>query len=161
VIELKIVEVDPQGEDAQALLREAAVEARALYPELFDSNAPWPTNGPTPARGFYLVAYRESKPVASGAVRPLQGNVAEVRRIFVTQFARKHGIARKMLSELEARAQRSGYDTLRLETGYKQEPAIRLYESHGYLRIRPFCEYAGDPTSVCFEKTLGRRDDDA
>lgn len=32
---LKIVEVDPQGADALALLREAAIEARALYPEHF------------------------------------------------------------------------------------------------------------------------------
>lgn len=161
MIELKIVEVDPQGEGALSLLREAAFEARALYPELFDSNATWPTNGPTPAGGFYLVGYLEHKPVASGAVRPLQGNVAEVRRMFVTRSARKQGIARKILNELESRAQRSGYDTLRIETGYKQEPAIRLYESHGYLRIRPFGEYSDDPTSVCFEKTLGRRNDDA
>jgi hypothetical protein len=44
------------------------------------------------------------------------------------------------------------YSTLRLETGYRQLPAIALYLRRGYRRIDPFGPYADDPTSVCFEK---------
>lgn len=81
--------------------------------------------------------------------------------MFVTRSARRKGIAREVLRDLEARARRLGYRTLRLETGYKQVPAIKLYESQGYVRIEAFGEYAGDPTSVCFEKSIDYRNSDA
>jgi len=154
---LRFVEVDPRGPDALALLREAAVEARALYPELFAPDAPWPTNVPTPEGGVYLVAYEGDSAVASGALRPLGGDEAEVRRMFVTRAARRRGLAKAMLVELEAHARRLGHAVLKLETGYKQAPAMALYESQGYRRIEAFGEYAADPTSVCFEKHIGGR----
>jgi len=153
---LRIIEVDPQGADALELLHEAAVEARALYPELFNSVTPWPTNEPTPDGGVYLVAYMGQEAVACGAIRPLEGTTAEVRRMFVSRSARRQGLSTAVLQELEAQAIRRGYTKLRLETGFKQKPAIALYKSQGYVRIQPFDQYAGDPTSVCFEKILPR-----
>ena len=159
--QLTVIEVDPQGSDALNLLREAAVEARALYPELVELNAPWPTNGPTLPGGVYLVAYMEQAPVGCGAIRPLEGGAAEVRRMFVTRTNRGRGVARRLLGELEERALLLGYTVLRLETGYKQVPAIRLYESAGYARIEAFGQYAGDATSVCFEKPIKHGSSDA
>jgi putative acetyltransferase len=151
---VRVESVDPQGPDALALLREAAIEARALYPELFTPNAQWPTNVPTPERGTYLIAYSEDQPVACGAFRPLEQAVAEVRRMFVTRSARRRGLAKIILQELELQAREFGYTVLRLETGVRQSPAMALYESCGFRRIPPFGEYINDPTSVCFEKQL-------
>jgi len=156
-----VLEVDPQGSDALSLLREAAVEARALYPELIEKDAPWPTNGPNPEGGIYLVAYQGTIPVGCGALRPLEPRVAEVRRMFVSRPGRRCGVARQVLGELEARARGLGYTALRLETGYKQVPAIKLYESAGFSRIEPFGVYVGDPTSVCFHKDIGHEEGDA
>jgi putative acetyltransferase len=147
--------VDPRGDDATALLREAALEARALYPELFPPGAPWPDNAPTPERGVYLVAYADGKPVACGALRPLDADTAELRRMFVTAGARRRGIAQALLAELEKRAAALGYRTLRLETGNRQLPAAALYEACGFVRIPAFGEYRDDPVSVCFEKHIG------
>ena len=158
---VRIVEADPQGADALALLREAAVEARALYPELFEPDAPWPTNLPTPQGGVYVVAYEGHRPVACGAIRPLEGRTAEVRRMFVTRAARRQGLARAVLYELKEQAIRLGYVKLRLETGYKQVAAITLYQAEGFNRIEPFGEYSSDPTSVCFEKALRVESGDA
>lgn len=151
---LLIREVDPQGADALMLLREAAVEARALYPELHPPGAPWPANPPTPARGIYLVAYLDGEPLGCGALRPLEETVAEVRRMYVARQARGRGIARAILRELEAAAFRFGYRILRLETGNRQQSAMSLYESCGFRRIEPFGEYLDDPTSVCYEKAV-------
>jgi GNAT superfamily N-acetyltransferase len=152
---LDIVEADPQGADARSLLHEAAVEARALYPELHAPDAPWPTNAPTPPRGVYLLGYVDGKVVASGALRPLDDAVVEVRRMYVAVSARRAGCATQMLRALETTAAGMGYSTLRLETGYRQLPAIALYLRSGYRRIDPFGPYADDPTSVCFEKHIG------
>ena len=49
--------VNPQGTDALSLRREAAIEARALYPELHSEGTPWPGNSPTPLGGTYVIAY--------------------------------------------------------------------------------------------------------
>jgi ribosomal protein S18 acetylase RimI-like enzyme len=154
MLSLHIMEVDPQGPDALRLLREAAVEARALYPELFEPDTPWPGNDPTPSGGAYMVAYIDGNAVACGALRPLADGAAEVRRMYVSRHARRQGVARSMMEALEHRAREAGYLWLRLETGHKQAPAIALYASMGFRRIAAFGPYVEDPTSVCFEKPL-------
>lgn len=146
--------VDPQGDDALALLREAAIEARALYPELFDADSPWPGNAPAAPRSVYLVAYVDSLPCACGALRALSNDCAEVRRMYVLKTARRGGLARAVLQALEAEARELGYTSLRLETGMRQQPAMALYRAQGFVQIPPFGDYASDPTSVCFEKHL-------
>ena len=151
---LAIVKADPQGADALALLREAAIEARELYPELFTADMPWPENQPTPERGVYLVAYLDGVPVACGALRPIDGDSVEVRRMFVTAKARRKGLARTILSELEVRTADLGFKIMRLETGNRQLSAMALYESFGFKRIAPFGQYENDPLSVCFEKVV-------
>lgn len=149
-----IRQVNPQGADALALLHDAAVEASALYPELHDPTAPGPTNAPTPPRGVYLVGYLNGMAVACGALRPLERQTAEVRRMFVRRSHRRRGLASAVLQALEQAARDFNYNVLRLETGHRQQPALALYEARGFVRIAPFGPYVDDPTSVCFEKRL-------
>jgi len=151
---LVIHPVDPQGKEAMALLHEAAIEIRTLYPEVFNSESPMPINTSTPAHSIYLVGYLESQPVLSGALRPIDKEAVEIRRIFVVQGARRLGLARAMLRSLEARAHEFGYKVMRLETGNRQNPAMAFYERYGFHRIEPFGEYREDPTSVCYEKEI-------
>jgi GNAT superfamily N-acetyltransferase len=153
-VDVIIKEVDPQGEDALALLREAAIEARELYPELHQPGDPWPTNSATPVRGIYLIAYVDNEPVACGALRPFEELVTEVRRMFVVKGARRRGLGRAILRALEMTAALSGYEFMRLETGNRQLPAMALYTSYGFKQIEPFGAYVNDPTSVCFEKAV-------
>jgi putative acetyltransferase len=151
---LRIEVADPQGSAATSLLRAAAEEARALYPELHAPEAPWPTNSPTPARGIYLIAYDDSLAVGMGALRPIDEHTAEVRRMYVLPSHRRYGVARLILAELERLALDFGYLVLRLETGFRQHAALRLYEACGFLRIKAFAPYIDDPTSICFEKSI-------
>jgi len=152
---LEIRAVDPLGADALLLLKQAALEARALYPELFGADAPWPTNVPLMPRGVYLVAYACGMPVGCGALRPIDGDTAELRRVYVLPERRRDGVARALLAALESQARALGYRALKLETGHKQQPAMALYQSFGFRRIAPFGPYVDDPTSVCFEKDIG------
>lgn len=152
--DLTILPVDSQCAEALELLRQAAIEARTLYPELHAEDASWPTNSPTPTGGIYLLAYWEDVPVASGALRPIDGQTVEVRRMYVLPSARHGGVGRAMLTRLEQEAAALGYRVMLLETGHKQQPAMRLYESYGFVRIPPFGEYTNDPTSVCYEKQV-------
>jgi putative acetyltransferase len=155
-VSFSIIESDPQGRDAMALLREAAIDARALYPELHDPGAPWPVNLPTPPRGAYFVAYSGPLAVGMGAHRPLDDDVTEVRRMYVLRDARQGGVAKALLRRIEDHARTQGFTRLVLETGYRQTPAMKLYESCGFVRIAPFGIYRDDPTSVCYEKSILR-----
>ena len=75
--------------------------------------------------------------------------------MFVLEEWRGRGYSRVVLGELERRAREMGYRAVRLETGLNQPEAIGLYERSGYHRIPVYGAYAGDPRSVCFEKSFG------
>ena len=107
--DVEIVAADPLGEDALTLLAEAVAEARRRYPEQFDPEAPAPTNAPVPSRGVFLLVRDGGAAVACGALRPLDAHCAEVRRMFVTARARRIGVARRLLTELESQGRRLGF----------------------------------------------------
>lgn len=102
----------------------------------------------------FVVARLAGRAVGCGAVRPLEAGVAEVKRMYVEPDARRRGVARRVLRELERIARELSYSAVRLETGLKQPEAIRLYEGEGYARVPCHGAYASDPMSVCFEKRL-------
>ena len=146
--------VDPLHPHALLLLGEAALEARALYPELFATDTPAPTNLPLRPRECYLVARRDGRVVGCGALRRLDEVTGEVHRMFVTRAARRAGVARALLGALESHAHAFGYRRLVLETGARQRPAIALYRSAGWRRIAAYGPHAGDPGCACFGKAL-------
>ena len=75
--------------------------------------------------------------------------------MFVVPEARGRGIGRAILATIEA-ALPAHAAALRLETGIRQEAAIRLYEAAGFRRRGPFGSYRDDPLSVFMEKPLGK-----
>lgn len=101
-----------------------------------------------------VVAYVDDVPFACGALRELEPDIGEIKRMFVAPRARRIGAARRILEALEARAKQLGYSALRLGTGVRQPEALSLYESSGYRRIVQFGEYAGTDQCVCYEKAL-------
>jgi len=103
----------------------------------------------------FVVARLNQQAVGCGAILPLAPGVAEVKRMFVEPAARRQGIARQILRELEAIACRLGYRVIRLETGNRQPGAIRLYEEAGYRHIERYGSHVEDELSVCFEKQIG------
>ena len=86
--------------------------------------------------------------------RRIDEDTAEVKRMYVAAAARRRGVAKRILAELERSAIDFGYRAIRLETGILQTEAQRLYESCDYKRIAAFGHYVGNPTSVCYEKML-------
>lgn len=103
---------------------------------------------------YAVVAYQDDLPVGCGGFKPLDSQVAEVKRMYVDPEARGTGVGRLVLDALEQEARRSGYRALWLETHKRLEPAIRLYRSAGYSTIPNFGPYVGVEDSVCFEKVL-------
>jgi putative acetyltransferase len=147
---LAIVEADPAVPEAAGLIAALDADLCERYPGLsihgIDAAA---------FRGVFLLGKLDGIAVACGAIRPLTGTVAELKRMFVAPDHRGRGFAREMLRALERIAFDRGYRTIRLETGIHQPEAISLYQSAGYRSIPCYDQYISDPRSRCFEKLLG------
>jgi putative acetyltransferase len=103
---------------------------------------------------IFVVGRLDGEAVACGALRRLDSDVAEVKRMFVKAMFRRKGLSRQLLHFLESAARTRGYRLLKLETGTKQPEANALYILAGYKKIPCFGEYVGNPFSLCFEKRL-------
>ncbi|RZU63938.1 ribosomal protein S18 acetylase RimI-like enzyme [Microterricola gilva] len=79
---------------------------------------------------------------------------AELKRMFVSDFARGQGVAGALLRRLESDARASGIRRIVLETGPLHAPALALYARHGYTEIAQFGQYIGERYSVCMAKPL-------
>lgn len=104
---------------------------------------------------MFLVARIAGEPVGCGALRRIGPGTGEIKRMYVVPANRGHGVARRLLAELERYAGRLGLTRLVLETGERQPEAIGLYERAGFTRIDRFGEYVNSPASVCLGKDLG------
>ena len=92
--------------------------------------------------------------VGCGAIKELDNDAMEVKRMFVVKDSRGKGVGQLILSRLEKWAAELGFGFCRLETGKRQPEAIALYERQGYQRIPNYGQYAGVENSICFEKKL-------
>jgi len=89
----------------------------------------------------FFVAKVDGVAVGCGGVALFDG-LAEVKRMYVRPSARGTGVARAMLDRLEKEARSAGIHTLSLETGTKQEDALRLYRRYGFTDCEAFGAYA-------------------
>jgi GNAT superfamily N-acetyltransferase len=153
IAKISVTAENPQGEVATRLVENLSSELGALYGD-DGSGAFNPKEVQVPG-GAFIVAWLGDRPVGCGALRPLERDVVEVKRMFVEKDARRQGVARKILAQLEFIAAQYRYRALRLETGILQPEAMRLYESAGYRRVRCYGRYVDNPLSVCYEKRLG------
>ena len=92
--------------------------------------------------------------IGCGAVVLLDG-YGELKRMFVPQAQRGRGIAKAIITYLEAHAVQHYCLLLRLETGIYQLEAHGLYARAGYQRRGPYGDYPDDPLSVFMEKRIG------
>ena len=146
---------DPHGVAATRLIRELSADLALRYADRGDDGSgsfrPEHAAGP---RSAFVVATLEGRPVGCGALRPIDSDVVEIKRMYVVAAARRCGVGSRILRELERLAAEFGYGRINLETGIRQPEAIGLYERCGFHRIPPFGNYVGNPMSVCFEKRV-------
>ncbi|MFI5281971.1 MAG: GNAT family N-acetyltransferase [Candidatus Dormibacterales bacterium] len=105
-------------------------------------------------RGVFLIARDAGRAIGCGAIRVLDPETAEAKRMYVEPDERGKGVARAVLEGLEAAARDLGLRRLVLETGVHQGAAISLYRSAGFTQVDCWGEYASSPSSVCFQKNL-------
>jgi GNAT superfamily N-acetyltransferase len=95
-----------------------------------------------PPAGVFLVGFAGAEPVACGGIRRLSGEVAEIRRMWVSPMARGKGYGAVLLRALEDEARAARYETVQLDTHGGLSPALALYTSAGYLEIERYNDNA-------------------
>ncbi len=131
---VRVEEVDPGDPRAKFCLREYGAELSRRFEQGFDPGHIRPEDYRRP-NGLMLVATLAGEPVGCGALWFHGREPPDVKRMWVSPQARGLGLGRRLLAELEARAEG---DTIRLETNRALTEAIAMYRSAGYVEVEPF-----------------------
>lgn len=99
--------------------------------------------------GRLLLAYVDNAPAGCIALRELDEGVCEMKRLFVRDEFRGHGLGLALVEKVIGEARASGYLKMRLDTfPPKMGKAVKLYESHGFREIAPY--YTNPHAGVLF-----------
>ena len=88
--------------------------------------------------GDFVVAYDDGAAIGCGGVRDLGDDRWEIKHLWMRPTARGQGLGRRMLTELERRAEAMGARELVLDTNASLEAAGTLYRSAGFENIEPY-----------------------
>lgn len=92
-----------------------------------------------PPSGRLLLANYEGQLAACGALRKLEPDISEMKRLYLRPAFRGKGLGRALAEQLITEARTIGYNRMRLDT---VEPimkgAVALYRSLGFKEIAPY-----------------------
>ena len=142
---------NPESEDAVQLMEELSACLQSLTGD--SGKASFDVRDLHAPRSAFVIA-RDSggKAVGCGAIRPIDGQTAEVKRMYCRISGQ--GMGKRILSFLEEHAGKLTYSALRLETRRMNKAAVAFYISCGYHEIPNYGKYAGRAEAICFEKKL-------
>lgn len=96
-----------------------------------------------PPEGALLLACVDGEPAGCVALRRIDAQACEMKRMFLYPRFHGQGIGRA-LGELIIRiGKAAGYSVMRLDTSVRQTEAQALYERLGFRRIEPYYELSG------------------
>jgi putative acetyltransferase len=129
------------AEVRRLVLTHAAARATTPGVEYMRADAERMPGPYVPPRGGLWLAVHDGIGIGCVALRPLDEDAAEVKRMFVDEAWRGRGVGRALMETLVAVARERGYATLRLGTLADMTAAQGLYASLGF---RPVERYRPD-----------------
>jgi len=126
--------VDPAEPDAGAALSAYFAELDRRFEGGFDPGDASTADAPAfrPPGGRFLVARNDDEVVGCGALQAVDGETAEIKRMWVAPGWRGSGLGARLLAALEHEAADAGYTRVVLDTNAVLAEAIALYERSGY-----------------------------
>ena len=112
---------------AGLLIGQLNAELLETYPEPGATHFRLDPDEVGPGRGVFLVAYEDGRPAGCGAVRRIENDAAELKRMYVAPHSVVAASPGSCSNALEAEARRLGASRLVLETGRRQDGALALY----------------------------------
>jgi GNAT superfamily N-acetyltransferase len=118
----------------------------ALIDQYFDAKAfeeelaGLPGKYATVNRGNLLLASYDGQPAGCVALREIDAQRCEMKRMFVYPEFQGKGVGRGLAETLIREAKTMGYATMLLDTSFRQVEAQKLYQSLGFKKIDPYYE---------------------
>lgn len=100
--------------------------------------------------GGIILCETENKFIACVAVRRINSETAELKRMFVQPAYQRHGIGKSLLEKAIELCVAKKYSCIRLDTLNYMTPAINLYKQYGFYEI-PAYYHNPNTTAVYFE----------
>jgi ribosomal protein S18 acetylase RimI-like enzyme len=140
MMELAQAETPEQMEEVRGLLREyeASLGVSLCFQGFERELAALPGEYAPPA-GRLLLALEAGQAVGCVALRKLDEESCEMKRLYLRPEFRGKGAGRWLALVIIGEARKCGYKTMRLDTLPSMREAIALYESLGFKRIEPYC----------------------
>ena len=88
--------------------------------------------------GRLYIAFKEDEVVGCIALKQMDNESGELKRLYVKEQFRKCGIGSILVDKIISDARMIGYSYLKLDTLPFLDSAIRIYESKGFKRIAKF-----------------------
>ncbi len=143
-----------QIESARALLREYEtwLDMNLCFQNFEQELVALPGHYAAP-EGRFLLAYEDGNLAGCVAMRPLDGNICEMKRLFLREAFRGKGLGRLLAEEIVTQAREAGYEAMRLDSlPGKMDHAINIYNALGFREIDPYCSSV--PGAKFLEMTL-------
>jgi ribosomal protein S18 acetylase RimI-like enzyme len=103
--------------------------------------------------GCIVLAFVDGTIAGCAALRPLEGDRCEMKRLFVRDFAKGRGAGKALANKVLDEARGRGYRFIRLDTLPSMAKAQGIYKSLGFYEIGPYV-YNPIAGSVFMEKKL-------
>lgn len=102
--------------------------------------------------GTFLGMFDDGEMICTGAIRRLDDETCELKRLWLLQEYHRQGLGYRMLQELLSVARSTGYKRVRLQTDAEaQSRALEFYKQIGFYEIPRYTERTDD---VCLEMVL-------
>ena len=124
--------------------------AEALCFQNFDDELAALPGEYAPPGGVLLVAREGSEAAGCVALRRLDAETCEMKRMYVRERYRGGGLGRRLAVEVIEAARKLGYVRVVLDTLPKLAPAIALYRDLGFRESGPYLA-SPTPGALCFE----------
>ena len=153
-MELVQAETPEQIEEVRRLLREyeASLGVRLCFQGFERELATLPGEYAPPA-GRLLLAFEAGQALGCVALRKLDDQTCEMKRLYLRLEFRGKGAGRMLALAIIDEARKIGCNKMRLDTLPSMWEAIALYESLGFKRIEPYY-YNSVPGAVFMELEL-------
>lgn len=147
---ISIKTANPSDEKVAAIIEELSTNLYLRFgSDGKNSFTDWQYNN---SKFVFAVAEIDKEIVGCGAIRPINDNIGEVKRMY-SKFPGKK-IGQTILAFLEENAKTIGYINLVLETRVKNKEAIQFYLKQGYKIIPNYEKYKDRPEAICLGKSL-------
>ncbi len=96
------------------------------------------------AGGMFLVALNGEQVIGSGALRRLDEETAELKRMWLLEAYHGQGVGYQLITQLFDFARKQGYTRVRLQTSFEQIRALDFYRKVGFHEIPCYNEDEDD-----------------